>query len=97
MSDRPQPVNWAGRITAALALLMNGTPPLLLEFGVIDWSASQMAAFQGWAGGVLVAAVAIILGQRAADQVTPVSDPRDDALVPLVPIANDGFEDEDIA
>lgn len=90
---RPQPVNWGARITAATALLVNGTPPLLLEFGLVDWSASQTAAFQGWAGGVLVAALSVILGVRATQKVTPVEDPRDDALVPLVPIANDAFED----
>lgn len=90
---RPQPVNWAARITGAAALLLNGTPPLLLEFDVIEWSAAQMGAFQVWAGGVLVAAISILLGQRASHEVTPTSDPRDDSLVPLVPIADDVLED----
>lgn len=90
---RPQPVNWGARITGAAALVLNGTPPLLLEFEVIDWTAAQMATFQGWAGGVLVAAVSVLLGVNATRKVTPTSDPRDDGMAPLVPTADDWIDD----
>lgn len=90
---RPQPVNWGARIIAASSLLLNGTPPLLLEFEVIDWTASQVATFQGWAGGVALAAIAIIIGQESARRVTPTSDPRDDGMAPLVPTADDWIDD----
>lgn len=92
-TKRPQPVNWASRIIAAASVLINGTPPLLLEFGLIDWTAPQVAQFQGWVGGVALASIAILLGLNTTKKVTPVTDPRDNALVPLVPIADDGIDD----
>lgn len=90
---RPQPVNWAARITGAAALLLNGTPPLLIEFEWIEWTVNQLAAWEAFVGGVLVAALSILSGQRASREVTPVSDPKDNSLVPLVPIADDVLED----
>lgn len=90
---RPQPVNWAARITSAATVLFNGTPPLLIEFEYLDWTVNQLAAWEAFVGGVLIAALGIMLGQRSSREVTPTSDPRDNALVPLVPIANDSLED----
>jgi hypothetical protein len=104
--EQPRPVVDAaesqqrrGDIIGATAAVLGGLPALLLTFGVINWSADQIAAY-GVFLGVFTGAVMVIFGRRDVgtalaieDVVTPVASPRDDDLVPLVPIANDGLED----
>ena len=93
MSERrPQPVNWASRITAAVAILAGLVPTVGRAFEWLSWNATQVDAYILAANGIL-AAVAIILGLDATRKVTPVADPRDDGLAPLVPVADDYLDD----
>jgi len=92
MSTRPV-VN-ASRWVAGLAAILGSLPTFLLAFGAIAWTAEQIAAY-GTFLGVVVGSVSLILGLSAEGKVTPVETPRDNALVPLVPIADDGYEDEE--
>ena len=88
-----QPVRLAARILGALSVLLGGLPALLLEFEVIAWTASQVAAY-GTFLGISIGALALLFGVQVAKAVTPTANPRDDDLVPLAPIADDGYEDE---
>jgi hypothetical protein len=63
-----------------------------MAFEVINWTGDQVGAYTTFVG-VLVAAAAMFFNAEVAKQVTPVASPRDNGMVPLVPIANDGFED----
>jgi hypothetical protein len=82
----------AANISSAILFVLGSMPALFLAFGWIDWSAEQVAQY-GVFLGVIAIALSRVLGVRVEAKVTPVANPRDDALVPLVPIANDGFED----
>jgi hypothetical protein len=89
---RPRPVRRASQIIGGIVVILNGVPGLFLAFELIDWNAVQIGAYSTFVG-VLAAGISIALGLRAEKAVTPVADPRDDLLVPLVPIANDGLDD----
>lgn len=86
MSDRPQPVQNASRLVGAFVLIANGLPPLLMTFGVFQWTVDQVNAYNTFIG-VLVAAAAVILGVKVSNLTTPVSDPMDNQGNPLVPAA----------
>lgn len=82
----------AFRIVSGLSLLIGAGLPGLLLFGVVDWNAEQMAFISGF-NATALGIIAYVLGLNAEAKVTPVDSARDNGLVPLVPIANDGFED----
>ncbi len=86
MSDRPQPVQNASRLVGAFVLIANGIPPLARAFGYLEWTATQIDAYTVFIG-VLAAAASLVMGQRVAGLVTPVSDPFDNEGNPLVPAA----------
>lgn len=94
MDTQPRPVVNASRIVAGIAAIAGGTPTFLIAFDVIAWTAEQVAAY-GTFLGVVVGSVSLILGHNAEGKVTPTLSPRDDQLVPLVPIADDGIEYEE--
>lgn len=82
-----RPVVLASRVVGALVLVLNGLPPLLLEFEVIDWTARQLGAYTIFLN-VLLAAASAVLGVRVERLVTPVTDPKDNlgnTLVPAIP------------
>lgn len=92
---RPRPLRIAAAAVAFVSGVVLGVIPVLQGFDVIDWSAQQVGlvqTFVGTVGGGLTALFAAIWSER---RVTPTGDPRDDDLVPFVPIANDGHEDPD--
>lgn len=92
MEEQPRPVMLAFRIITGLSLLVGAGLPGLLLFGLVDWTAEQMAFISGF-NATALGIVAYVLGLNAETKVTPVDSPRDNSLVPLVPIAGDGFED----
>lgn len=87
---RPQPVrtavNWlTGGISIFLAAI-----PLAQAFGLIDWTADQVAqitAFCGVIGSVVGGQVAL---NYVRNRVTPTEDPQDDDGNPLVPAMRSG-------
>ena len=89
---QPRPAVKAARIVAGLIVVFDGLPALLTAFNLVNWSADQWAAVNGFVG-VLIAAISIWFGIQVERQVTPIASPRDDSLVPLVPIADDGLDD----
>lgn len=89
---QPRPVMIAARWIAGLSVIGQGWIPLALEFGWIDWTASQISQVSVFIG-VLTGAIAYIMGLNAESKVTPTESPRDDELVPLVPVASDGAQD----
>ena len=82
----------AFRIVSGISLLIGAGLPGLQLFGFVDWTADQMAFVAGF-NATALGVIAYVLGLNTEAKVTPVDSPRDNALVPLVPIANDGFED----
>jgi hypothetical protein len=104
--EQPRPVvdaansqNVRARWIAGIATIAGALPTFLLAFEVIAWSAEQIAAYTTFIG-VVTAAVALVLGHQDVQtaemvetQVTPVASPRDNGLVPFVPIADDFLND----
>jgi len=88
-----RPVVNAGRILGALSAVAGAVPILGSAFGWFTWNVEQLEAYT-IAVGTVVGALALAFGVRVEKEVTPVGDPRDNDLVPLVPIADDGYEDE---
>lgn len=82
---QPRPVAHAARWVAGISSIAGALPTFLMAFDVITWTATQMGAY-GTFLGVVVAAVSIILGHNAENQVTPTAAPRSDDGIPLVPI-----------
>lgn len=87
------------RIIAAAQMVLAAAPFALQAFSIINWTGDQMIAFTFFLGVVTTAAL-LVLGQsvrsnalQVEQQVTPVASPRDNELVPFVPIANDGLDD----
>ena len=102
---RPRPVvntahkeTVAARVVAGSAAILGGLPALLIGFGLVDWGATEVAAYSTFLG-LVTGGVLTMLGQQTKKnaleveaQVTPVHDPMGDAGTPLVPIADDGYE-----
>jgi hypothetical protein len=82
---QPRPVAHAARWVAGIAAILGGLPTVLLSFDVITWTAEQVGAY-GTFLGIVVGAVAMILGVNVESKVTPVESPRDADGIPLVPI-----------
>lgn len=91
--EQPRPVFNAARALGALSMVLGVVPLVGTAFGWIEWTADQTNAYIT-AVGTVIGALALALGIRVEKEVTPNSNPRDNALVPLVPIANDGLEEE---
>ncbi|KKK52650.1 hypothetical protein LCGC14_3102780 [marine sediment metagenome] len=89
---RPRPVVNASRIIAGVAAVLGSLPTFLLSFGFISWTAEMIAAY-GTFLGVVIASISLVFGLRTEKEVTPGSDPMTNEGTPLVPIADDGFED----
>jgi len=95
MEQQPKPVRAAFLWFSGLSAIIIGAIPVLQIFGAISWTADQIAAATGFIGFATATVGGTIASIYAENRVTPVSNPRDNSLVPLVPIADDGFEDED--
>ena len=92
MMNQQRPAVSASRILGALSLLAGVVPIGGSAFLGWDWSPDQLEAYTAIVG-TAISAVALAFGIRVEKEVTPVANPRDDGLVPLVPIANDAYED----
>lgn len=93
MSEQDRPVVSASRILGAISLLAGIFPIGATAFGWVDgWGAEQYNAYSAIVGAI-VTAIALAFGIRVEKDVTPTSNPRDDSLVPLVPIADDFLDD----
>lgn len=89
---QPRPVVNASRLLGALSLVLGVVPVAGSAFFGWEWSADQVEAYTVVVG-TFISAIALAFGVRVEREVTPTSNPRDDGLAPLVPTANDGFED----
>lgn len=90
---QPQPVRRAFLWFSSVVTLVVAVFPVLQIFGVINWTGDQMAAVTGFLGLAVSTIGGTIASIYSENRVTPVAAPRDNSLVPLVPIANDGLED----
>ncbi|MEA2001733.1 MAG: hypothetical protein U9N84_07610 [Actinomycetota bacterium] len=79
-----RPVVNAGRTLGAVAAIAGLVPILGGAFGWFTWTADQLEAYTVAVGGV-VGALALFLGVNVEKQVTPTSDPKDDAGNSLTP------------
>ena len=71
-----EPVRTATLVTAVMAVVM-----MLISFGVLNWSETQVSTFEVMLVAVLpllVGGVQVVVGEVARARVTPLSDPRDD-------------------
>ena len=93
MTTQPRPVITAARTLGAVSLLLGLFPVGAIAFGWVDgWGPDQFAAYTALSGGGITA-LSLLLGVRVETQVTPTESPRDDDLIPLVPIGVDGAND----
>ena len=90
--NNQRPVVSASRILGALSLVAGVVPIGGSAFLGWDWNPDQLEAYTAVVGTV-ISAIALALGVRVEKEVTPTINPKDDALVPLVPIADDVYED----
>ena len=90
--SQPRPVVNASRILGAASMVLGVVPMVGSAFGWVDWNVDQVSAYT-LSVGTVIGAIALVFGIRVEKEVTPMTSPRDDALVPLVPIANDGLDD----
>ncbi len=79
-----RPVVTASRTLGALSLIAGVVPMLGSAFGWLEMTAEQLEAYTV-AVGTVVAAVALFLGVNIEKQVTPTTNPKDDAGSPLTP------------
>lgn len=87
-----RPVVTASRLLGSVSMILGVLPIAGSAFFGWDWNGDQLEAYTAISATV-VSAIALALGVRVEKTVTPTASPRDDGLVPLVPIANDSFED----
>ncbi len=105
-TERPRPVvDAAGQqkrrsdVIGAIAAVLAGIPIVLLSLNEDLMTAQQVSGITVFLGLLTGAALVIFARQDlktalgVETQVTPSSDPMDDAGVPLVPIADDFLED----
>lgn len=79
--NRPQPIlKWAAVVGAVNMLVA-----MLVSFGVLDWTPEQLDSLDKFliAAGALVVPVALMWYPHL--KVTPLSDPKDDMGIPLIP------------
>jgi hypothetical protein len=90
---QPQPVRKAFLWFSAVVTLVIAVFPVLQMFEVIQWSGDQIAAVTAFLGLATTTIAGTIASIYSENRVTPVESPRDNSLTPLVPVANDGFND----
>lgn len=89
MENRPA-VN-KSRLLGAASMVLGLVPMIGRAFFGLEWTPEQVEIYSV-AVGTVVAAVALLFGVQVEKVVTPVAAPRNDDLVPLVPVAPDGPE-----
>lgn len=106
---RPRPIRMLTAILTGANAIALSIIPVLQSFGTIEWTGQQVGLVEAMIGTLTTAGIGVIAAwqgnggltklQSALNinptegRVTPVADPRDDGLAPLVPIANDSYED----
>lgn len=90
---QPQPVRAAFLIFSGVVVIVNSAVPVLVLLNVVSFTADQIAGIQAFLGTVTATVGATIASIYAENRVTPVAAPRNNELVPLVPVAGDGYED----
>lgn len=84
MINREEPVRFAARVLAALAILAGAFPTVGSAFGYLEWNADQVAAYI-LAANAVIGALGLVLGVQVRKLVTSTANPRDDAGNVLTP------------